>query len=87
MDVSRNITKTETYLLRFLSNLVFGETHALKNRELHIHFVAPAGSKLGVNDENEGVNDIFEGVTLKIEGVKEKLRVELKRILHFINET
>jgi len=42
---------------------------------------------IAYNDaENGGVNDIFEGVTFKIEGVNEKLKKELKNILHFINE-
>ncbi|MCL2651415.1 MAG: Fic family protein, partial [Candidatus Azobacteroides sp.] len=55
-DISKNITKTEMYLNRFLENLVFGENNILKNRELHIDFMA-----------NTGVNDT---VTPKSDTVK-----------------
>ena len=37
-DLSRGIYKTETFLIRFLSNLLLKENHSLKNREMHIHF-------------------------------------------------
>ena len=39
-DLSRGIYKTNDYLYRFLANLILHEKNTLKNRELHIHFVA-----------------------------------------------
>lgn len=35
-DLSNNIPKTDEYLVRFLKNLLLGEKHLLKNRELQI---------------------------------------------------
>ncbi len=35
-DLSNNILKTEEYLIRFLKNLLLGEKHLLKNRDLQI---------------------------------------------------
>ena len=55
-DISINIAKTEIYLNRFLANLVFGENNILKNRELHIDFMANAGKNDTVNIENDTVN-------------------------------
>jgi predicted HTH transcriptional regulator len=37
----QGIYKTNEYLIRFLSNLLLDENNILKNRELHIRFVAP----------------------------------------------
>jgi len=50
-DLSKDIHKTEKYLFRFLSNLLLGENHSLKNREMHIQFVEPV---IGlVNTQND----------------------------------
>jgi fido (protein-threonine AMPylation protein) len=46
-DISRNIHRTDKYLIQFLSDLLLNENNVLKNRELHINFVQP---------ENSGVN-------------------------------
>ena len=35
-DLSKGIHKTEKHLIRFLLNLLLGENHLLKNREMHI---------------------------------------------------
>jgi len=40
-DLSKGIHKTETFLIRFLSNLLHKENYTLKNREMHIQFVNP----------------------------------------------
>ncbi|MCK5535318.1 MAG: Fic family protein, partial [Bacteroidales bacterium] len=37
-DLSKDIHKTEEYLIRFLSNLLLGEKNRLKNREMHIKY-------------------------------------------------
>jgi fido (protein-threonine AMPylation protein) len=54
-DLSQNIHKTDKYLIRFLSNLLLNENNVLKNRELHIHFVATEND--GVKQENILVNN------------------------------
>jgi fido (protein-threonine AMPylation protein) len=84
-DISRNIAKTEMYLNRFLSNLVFGEKNVLKNRELHINFVA----NVGVNDtvkpksdtvkiENDTVSDtVFISIKENPNITTEEIRVKL----------
>ena len=56
-DISQGIHKNYTYLIRFLSNLLLNENNILKNRELHIHFVATenVGVNVGVKQENVGV--------------------------------
>ncbi|MBX3245233.1 MAG: Fic family protein [Acidobacteria bacterium] len=40
-DLSKGITKTDKFLIRFLLNLLLKENHSLKNREMHVHYVAP----------------------------------------------
>jgi fido (protein-threonine AMPylation protein) len=37
-DLSKGIYSTKKYLILFLSNLLFKEHHALKNREMHVQF-------------------------------------------------
>jgi len=41
-NLDANVYSTDTYLVRFLGNLLLGEKNALKNRELHIRHVATA---------------------------------------------
>jgi len=58
-NYEKNVYATMKYLNRFFENLLFGGNNILKNRELHIHFVAPENTpnKLEVNDTNKlGVN-------------------------------
>lgn len=40
-DLSNGIHKTKKFLLRFLSNLLLGENHSLKNREMHVLYMNP----------------------------------------------
>ena len=37
-NLPRGVHKTNVFLVRFLSNLLLGENHILKNRELHVHY-------------------------------------------------
>ncbi len=39
-DLTKNIYKTDVFLIRFLSNLLLKKNYLLKNREMHIHFDA-----------------------------------------------
>ncbi|NTW32101.1 MAG: winged helix-turn-helix transcriptional regulator [Bacteroidetes bacterium] len=50
---TKNIHATNEFLLRFFENLLLGENHILKNREMHVQFVEP------VNDPvKDPVNDL-----------------------------
>ncbi|MCW3805629.1 Fic family protein [Plebeiibacterium marinum] len=50
-DLSKGINKTESYLIFFLSNLLLGANHVLKNREMHIQYNDTVKAK------NDTVND------------------------------
>lgn len=50
-DLSKEIHKTDKYLIRFLSNLLLDAKHALKNRELHVQYNDT------LNIKNDTVND------------------------------
>ncbi|GHT15477.1 cell filamentation protein Fic [Planctomycetales bacterium] len=52
-DITQGIHKTDKYLIRFLSNLLLDENHILKNRELHIGFVASANAEVNVGKASE----------------------------------
>ena len=54
-NISKNIHKTEKYLIRFLSNLLLNEHHPLKNREIHVNYTEPTNDP--VKTENDLVND------------------------------
>jgi Fic family protein len=65
-NLKRSVYATNKYIEQFLGNLLLGENNILKNRELHIDFVATestpnkteanGGANGGVNDENGGVS-------------------------------
>ena len=86
-DISKNITKAEIYLYRFLANLVFGENNILKNRELHIDFIANV-------DINDTINDtvfnlIKENPTITAEEIRIKLNIGIataKRKIKMLKE-
>jgi len=79
-DWTNNIHATDEYLMMFFGNLLLGENNELKNRYLHIHFVALENTpnKVDANDiEKLGVNKN----TPNILGANriEKLGVELNK--------
>jgi fido (protein-threonine AMPylation protein) len=62
-DLSKNIHKTELFLIQFLSNLLLSENHELINRKIHIHYFDSVKVENDtVKIENDTVND-----TVKIE--------------------
>ena len=84
-DISRNIAKTEIYLNRFLSNLVFGENNVLKNRELHVYFTTNVGVNDTVKVENDTVNDtvfnlIKENPSITAEEIRVKLNIGIATV-------
>jgi len=55
-DHTKNIHATHEFLLRFFENLLLGENHILKNREMHVRFANPANDPVKAN--NDPVNDL-----------------------------
>jgi len=53
-NLKKGVYATNKYVVRFLENLLLGENHILKNRELHIHFVPT--ENVTVNNQNVDVN-------------------------------
>jgi fido (protein-threonine AMPylation protein) len=65
-DVSKGIYKSQKHLIHFLSNLLLGENHSLKNREMHIQYVDTVKSG---NDTVKMQNDTVkpQNDTVKVE--------------------
>ncbi|MBP7369668.1 MAG: Fic family protein [Paludibacteraceae bacterium] len=56
--LSKGVHKTEKYLIRFLSNLMLGENHPLKNREMHVQYIDTVKKQNDtVKAGNDTVND------------------------------
>lgn len=71
-DLSKGIYKTDKYIIHFLSNLLLGENHSLKNREMHVHFIDT------VNIENDTVNDTENDTVYSL--IKEDNRITATEI-------
>lgn len=74
-DLSQGIHKTDVFLIQFLSNLLLGENHMLRNREMHVHFEP-------VNTQNELVNDpllllIQKQPNITIKQISEILKISI----------
>jgi len=77
-DLSKGIYKTEKYLIRFLSNLLLGENHSLKNREMHVQFVDTVKTQDDtVKTQNDTVKSEKETV---IQLIKEKSKITAAEI-------
>ena len=76
-NLKNGVYATDKYVIRFLENLLLGENHILKNRELHIHFVTPENTpnKLDVNDTNKlGVNKNTPNLLRENGGVNSRVK-------------
>lgn len=88
-DLSKGIHKTEKYLIRFLSNLLLGENHSLKNREMHVQYIDTVKTK------NDTVNDtvfnlIKQNNKITATEISERLKISLstaKRKLKELKES
>jgi fido (protein-threonine AMPylation protein)/DNA-binding CsgD family transcriptional regulator len=76
-DSSKNIHATTVYMNRFFGNLLFGENHVLKNRELHVDFKAPVddSEKLGVNQNTPNILGVDGGEKLGVKLNKNQARI------------
>lgn len=55
---AKNIYATNEFLLRFLENLLLGEKHVLKNREMHVQFTKTQNDLVKI--KNDLVNDLVK---------------------------
>lgn len=82
---TKNIFATNEYLLRFFENLLLGEKHILKNREIHVHYTDT------VKSQNDTVNDtVFNLIKrdnkITATEISERLKVSLSTVRRKIKE-
>jgi len=82
-DLSRGIHKTEKYLINFLSNLLLGTNHLLKNREMHVQYIDTVNAHDDtVKSKNGTVNDtvfylIRQNNKITASEISERLNISL----------
>jgi len=95
-DLSKGIHKTEKYLIRFLSNLLLGENHSLKNREMHVQYIDTVKTQIDtVKTQNDTVNDtvfymIKQNNKITADEISERLKISIstaKRKLKELKES
>ncbi|MDR1748420.1 MAG: Fic family protein [Spirochaetaceae bacterium] len=60
-NIAQGVHRTYTYLVRFLSGMLLKESNILKNRELHIKFIALANT--GINVTDKVTDNVTDNVT------------------------
>ncbi len=91
-DLSKDIHKTDEYLIRFLLNLLLKENYLLKNREMHIHYVSPANDTVKTeNDTVKSENDtvfylIKQNNKITTTEISERLKMSLSTAKRKIKE-
>lgn len=82
-DLSKNIFKTDKYILQFMANLLLKENYLLKNREMHVHYVDTLKSNNDtVNNKIDTVNDtVFSLITQKKDVTAFEISTQLKMSL------
>lgn len=86
---TKNIHATNEFLLRFLENLLFGEQHILRNREMHVQFLKTANEP--VKPLNDTVNDtvfslIRQNKNITATEISEQLKISLSTAKRKIKE-
>ena len=77
---TKNIHATNEFLLRFFENLLLGESHILRNREIHIHFVDT------VKIQNDTVKSKFDTVNDTVFGlIKQNNKIKATEISERLN--
>lgn len=89
-DLYKGIYKTDEYLIRFLSNLLLGTNHPLRNREMHIQFNDTDNTKTDTvktktdtvfdlirQNNNVSASEISERLSISLSTAKRRIR-ELK---------
>ncbi len=79
----KNIHATNAFLLRFFGNLLFGENHPLKNREMHIHYVTRIS---GSSEKKEKSSEKKEKSSEKImKLIKSDTHITIKELAQQLN--
>ncbi|MDR0560276.1 MAG: Fic family protein [Prevotellaceae bacterium] len=90
-DISQGVHKTDKYLIRFLSNLLLGENNELKNRYLHIHYVAPQNDTKNVGEMSEkcrrNVGEMSERQNKILEIIATNKTVSAQQLSELLNTT
>lgn len=86
---TKNIHATNEFLLRFLDNLLLGENHILKNREMHVQFVELVNDT--VKSQNDTVNDtvfslIRQNMNVTATEISDQLKISLSTAKRKIKE-
>lgn len=82
-DLSKGIYKSDKFLINFLSNLLLGEKHLLKNREMHVQFNDTVNAtndtvKLKSDTVNDTVLDLIkQNNKITATEISEKLNISL----------
>jgi predicted HTH transcriptional regulator len=81
-DLSKGIHKTETFLVRFLSNLLLGQNYSLKNRDMHVQFIDTVNDTVfNLIKQNPMITSTEISLQLKISLSTTKRRIkELKEV-------
>lgn len=74
-DHTKNIHATDKFLLRFFRNLLLGENHILKNREMHIHYAVPVSE--GSEKTKKGSEKSSEKI---IRSIKHNAQITIKEL-------
>ena len=91
-DHTKNIHATNEFLLRFFENLLLGENHSLKNREMHVDFADIVKEQNGTVKLNiDTVNDTVFGLIkqnnkIKATEISERLKISLSTAKRKIKE-
>ena len=84
-DLSKGIHKTEKYLVLFLSNLLLGKNHSLKNREMHVQYIDTV--KTANNTVNDTVyNLIKQNNVITSTEISQQLKISLSTAKRKIKE-
>lgn len=87
-DLSKGIYKTEMFLIQFLSNLLLGAEHPLKNRTMHIHyepvktendtvfFLIKQNNQITANEISKQLNISVSTVKRRIKTLKEQGKIK-----------
>ena len=76
-DLAKGISKTEMFLIRFLSNLLLGENNTLKNREMHILYTSPLMSETVEKSSEKSSEKIMRLMKTKAQITTKELAEEL----------
>lgn len=80
-NVSKNIFEDFSYLVKFLRNLLLGEKHPLKNRDLHVSKLTP---EISETKESKILNLIKNDPYITTEELSSSLHVSIRTIKNII---